>query len=64
MKLTGAQLQRLMERYGLSVGLEDGTVTLERKDGKVLKASTVAKMVGLAEVPENWNEAQGQVRNV
>lgn len=63
--LTGAQIQHLIDRFGLSVNLDEGTVVASRKDGRELKAETVAKMVGLKEVPANWRETKdGEVRGL
>jgi hypothetical protein len=62
--LTGPQMQHLIDRYNLDLNLEDGTAVARRKDGRDLKASTVAKMVGLKETPENWWEKDGAVRNL
>jgi hypothetical protein len=62
--LTGQQLQWLIDRFQLCIDLEDGTVVASRKDGRSLKAATVAKMVGLKEVPQNWTESEGAVRGL
>lgn len=62
--LTGAQLQHLSDRFNLALDLEEGTVVAGRKDGRQLKAETVAKMMGLKETPSNWTEEDGQVRNI
>lgn len=62
--LTGQQIQTLIDRFGLSVNLDDGVVVARRKDGKELKAETVAKMVGLTSVPQNWRESDGEVRGL
>lgn len=63
--LTGQQIQSLIDRFNLSVNLDEGTVVASRKDGKELKAETVAKMVGMKSVPANWREAKdGSVRGL
>ena len=63
--LTGQQLQDLIDRFGLSVNLDEGIVEASRKNGQELKAETVAKMVGLKEVTENWRETKdGRVRGI
>lgn len=63
--LTGQQIQDLIDRFNLSVNLDDGVVVAHRKDGRELKAETVAKMVGLKEVPANWRETKdGEVRGL
>lgn len=62
--LNGQQIQWLTDRFNLRIDLEDGTVVASRKDGRTLKAATIAKMVGLRSTPENWRESDGQVRGL
>lgn len=62
--LTGGQLQRLIDRYNLAIDLEEGVVVASRKDGKPLEPATVAKMVGLSEVPANWKKDGKTVRGI
>ena len=62
-RLTGAQLQWLIDKFGVELDLEDGIVYASQK-GRTLKASTVAKMVGLKETPTNWVEEDGRVRGL
>ena len=63
--LTGQQIQWLIDRFNLSINLDDGVVVASRKDGRELKAETIAKMVGIKETPANWREAKvGEVRGL
>jgi len=62
--LTGAQIQKLIDRYDLNIDLEDGVIVASRSNGQNLKAETVAKMVGLKETPGNFREVNGQVRGL
>ena len=62
--LTGAQLQYLQDRFGLVLDLEDGVAIASRKSGS-LKPETVAKMLGMKEVPSNWKQDEyGRVRGL
>lgn len=62
--LIGQQLQWLIDRFNLRVDLKDGVIVASRRDGATLKASTVAKMVGLKFTPDNWREEAGRVRGL
>lgn len=62
-RLTGAQLQRLIDRFQIVLDLEEGVVVASQKGG-TLKASTIAKMVGMKETPSNWVEENGRVRGL
>jgi hypothetical protein len=63
--LNEAQLQHLIDRYNLVLDLEDGSAIASRPDGRRLKASTVAKMVGLKDTPDNFKEDEyGRVRGL
>jgi hypothetical protein len=62
--LTGSQIQWLIDKFEISVNLEEGIVVAENKNGNNLKASTIAKMVGLKETPPNWREENGKVRGL
>ena len=63
-RLTGAQLQHLIDRFNLALDLECGVAVASRKNGRTLKAETIAKMFGMTEIPRNWTESQGRVRNL
>jgi hypothetical protein len=54
--LTSQQIQKLIDRFDLRVDLDEGNVVARRKDGRKLSAETVAKMIGMKSVPENWHE--------
>lgn len=54
--LTGQQIQDLHDRFNLRIDLDEGSIIASRKDGRELKAETVAKMVGIKSVPDNWHE--------
>jgi hypothetical protein len=54
--LTSQQIQKLIDRFDLRVDLDEGTVVARRKNGRKLSAETVAKMIGMKSVPENWHE--------
>lgn len=62
--LTGSQLQCLIDRFNLRLDLEDGVIVASRRDGKILKSETVAKMIGLMFTPDNWREEDGRVRGL
>jgi hypothetical protein len=63
--LTGQQIQWLIDKFDLSVNLEEGSIVARRRDGHALKASTIAKMVGMKEAPPNWHERKdGSVGNL
>ena len=62
--MTGHQMQILIDRYNLCLDLEEGVVVASRYDGKLLKAATVAKMLGMKEAPTNWKETAGTVRGI
>jgi len=62
-RLTGSQLQWLIDKFHVALDLEEGVVFASKK-GQTLKASTVAKMVGLKETPTNWVEENGRVRGL
>jgi hypothetical protein len=54
--LTSQQIQKLIDRFDLRVDLDEGNVVARRKNGRALKAETIAKMIGMKSVPENWHE--------
>ena len=64
-RLTEQQLQHLIDRFDLALDLEDGVAVASRKNGRPLKAETVAKMFGMVEIPRNWREDEyGRVKNL
>lgn len=56
LNLTGGQIQKLMDNYNLNIDLVEGVVCASRKNGKILKAETIARMLGIKDVPSNWKE--------
>ena len=63
MKLTAQQLQELQNSYDLVLDLEDGRPSVSRKSGQ-LKPETVAKMLGIKQVPANWYCENGRVYGI
>lgn len=47
-KLTGAQIQHLITRFGLTTSQDESGTYLRRKDGRMLKVATVEKMLGIS----------------
>ena len=61
--LNGSQLQHLQDRFQVVLDLEDGTAYGSREHG-TLTPETVAKMVGMKEIPANWSQDGKRVKGL